>query len=79
MVQFINPQYDNPSKINTRAMWPSTQMTLKSVMLLSGIVVPTREHKINKSTHARLPKKMENLVTVTLDVLPYGAFTLTDW
>lgn len=22
MVQFINPQYDNPSKINTRAMWP---------------------------------------------------------
>ena len=35
----------------------STQMTLKSVMLLSGIVLPTREHKINKITHARLPKK----------------------
>lgn len=57
----------------------STQMTLKSGMLLSGIVVPTREHKINKSTHARLPKKLVNLVTVTLGVLPYGAFTLTDW
>lgn len=35
----------------------STQMTLKPGMLLSGIVVPRRKHKINKITHARLPKK----------------------
>ena len=58
---------------------PSTQMTLKSGMLLSGIVVPTREHRINKITHALLPKKLVNLVTVTLGLLPYGAFTLPDW